>query len=172
MHQLGQRGQRLEHRGVRVEESVIPVRGELMFTAPKTKKRARVLTLDSGTLAVLRAHRKQQAERKLALGPAWEETGQVFTREDGSLLHPDVLSKRFDAQIRQSALPRVTFHGLRHTWATMAMEKGIHTKVVSDRPGHANISVTLDICSKVRPAMDAQAAEVVAADLFRSDIGR
>ena len=81
------------------------------------------------------------------------------------------LSKRFDVWVRRSGLPRITFHGLRHTWATMAMEKGIHTKVVSDRLGHANISVTLDIYSKVRPAMDAQAAELVAAELFAGAIG-
>jgi integrase len=99
-------------------------------------------------------------------GSAWVETGRVFTREDGSHLHPDVLSKRFDTWVRRAGLPRITFHGLRHTWATMAMEKGIHTKVVSERLGHANISVTLDIYSKVRPAMDAHAAETVAADLF------
>ena len=151
---------------LRVDESVIPVRGELVFTPPKTKKGVRVLTLDSGTLAVLKAHRRRQAERQLALGPAWVETGRVFTLEDGSVLHPDKLSKRFDVWVRRSGLPRITFHGLRHTWATMAMEKGIHTKVVSDRLGHANISVTLDIYSKVRPAMDAEAAELVASDLF------
>lgn len=129
-----------------------------------------MLTLDSGTLTILKAHRRRQAERQLALGSAWEDTGRVFTREDGSLLHPDVLSKRFDVRIGRSGLPRITFHGLRHTWATMAMEKGIHTKVVSDRLGHANISVTLDIYSKVRPAMDARAAEVVAAELFRGGV--
>ena len=154
---------------LRVAESVIPVGRELVFTPPKTKKGVRVVTLDSGTLAVMKAHRKRQAERQLAAGSAWEDTGRVFTREDGSLIHPDLLSKRFDRWVARSGLPRITFHGLRHTWATLAMEKGIHTKVVSDRLGHANISVTLDIYSKVRPAMDAHAAEVVAADIFGSD---
>jgi len=134
---------------------VIPVGGELVFSTPKTKKGVRQVSLDLGTIAVLRAHRKRQAERQLAAGSAWLETGRVFTREDGSHLHPDVLSKRFDAWVRRAGLTRITFHGLRHTWATMAMEEGIHTEVVSERLGHANISVTLDIYSKVRPAMDA-----------------
>ncbi len=150
-----------------VAESVIPVGRDLIFSPPKTKKGMRMVSLDSGTLAVIRAHRKRQAERQLVAGSAWVDTGRVFTREDGSHLHPDVLSKRFDRWVARSGLSRITFHGLRHTWATMAMEKGIHTKVVSDRLGHANISVTLDIYSKVRPAMDAEAAEAVAADLFR-----
>jgi len=151
---------------LRVEESVIPVGGTLVFSTPKTKKGIRQVSLDAGTIAVLRAHRIRQTERRLAAGPAWVETGRVFTREDGSHIHPDVLSKRFDRWVRRSGLPRITFHGLRHTWATMALEKGIHTKVVSERLGHANISVTLDVYSKVRPALDAAAAELVAAELF------
>ena len=76
---------------------MIPVGGELVFSTPKTKKGVRQVSLDLGTIAVLRAHRKRQAERQLAAGLAWLETGRVFTREDGSHLHPDVLSKRFDA---------------------------------------------------------------------------
>ena len=151
---------------LRVEQSVIPVGGELVFSPPKTKKGVRQVSLDAGTVAVLKGHRVRQAERRLAAGSLWIDTGRVFTREDGSHLHPDVLSKRFDRWVARAGLSRITFHGLRHTWATMAMEKGIHAKVVSERLGHANISVTLDIYSKVRPAMDLQAAETVAADLF------
>ena len=151
---------------LRVEQSVIAVRGELVFSAPKTKKGSRQISLDPATIAVLRAHRARQSERRLAQGPAWVETGRVFTREDGSLVHPDVLSKRFDAWLRRIGLPHISFHGLRHTWATMALEKGIHTKVVSERLGHANIAVTLDIYSKVRPALDLEAAERVARELF------
>ena len=156
----------LERALLRVEESVIAVYGELVFSPPKTKKGTRQVALDLGTVAVMRAHRARQSERRLALGPAWVETGRVFTREDGTHLHPDVLSKRFEAWIRRAGLPRISFHGLRHTWATMALEKGIHTKVVSERLGHANIAVTLDIYSKVRPALDIEAAERVAAGLF------
>lgn len=151
---------------LRVEESVTPVRGRLVFSAPKTKKGVRQMSLDRSTVAVLRAHRRRQTQRRLALGPVWVETGRVFTRDDGDLLHPDVLSKRFRAWTTRLDLPEIPFHGLRHTWATLALEKGIHTKVVSERLGHANSSVTLDIYSKVRPALDLEAAERVAQELF------
>ena len=156
----------LDKATLHVEESVIPVRGELVFSPSKTKKGVRQVALDSGTVAVMRAHRVRQTERRLALGPMWVETGRVFTREDGSHLHPDVLSKRFDVWVGRIGLPRITFHGLRHTWATMALEMGVHAKVVSERLGHANIAVTLDVYSKVRPAMDVAAAELVASGLF------
>jgi integrase len=52
---------------------------------------------------------------------------------------------------------------LRHTWATLALEAGVHPKVVSERLGHANISVTLDTYSHVSPAMQSDAADRVAA---------
>ncbi len=151
---------------LRVVESVTPVAGKLVYTAPKTRKGSRTVGLDEHTVAVLRAHRVRQAELQLAAGPAWEVTGRVFTRADGSPLHPETLSNRFVARQRQLGLPRLTSHGLRHTWATLALEKGIHTKVVSERLGHATSAVTLDIYSKVRPRLDAEAAAAVAADLF------
>ncbi|MCH8983428.1 MAG: tyrosine-type recombinase/integrase [Acidobacteria bacterium] len=55
------------------------------------------------------------------------------------------------------------FHDLRHTWASIAVQAGIHPKIVSERLGHSNIGITLDTYSHVVPAMDRQAAEEVAA---------
>jgi integrase len=63
-------------------------------------------------------------------------------------------------------LPRITIHGLRHAWATLALEKGIHPKIVSERLGHSTIAITLDAYSRVLPKMDADAASAVAGNLF------
>jgi integrase len=151
---------------LRVEQSVSAVDGVLVFNPPKTKKGIRTVALDTGTVAVMRTHRVAQAERRLAFGSSWVDTGRVFTREDGTLLHPDVLSNRFDARVATLDLPRITIHGLRHTWATLALEKGIHPKIVSERLGHSTIAITLDTYSRVLPKMDAEAASAVAGDLF------
>ena len=156
----------LDNARLRVEQSVSTVYGVLVFNPPKTKKGIRTVALDAGTVAVMRSHRVAQAERRLALGSSWIDTGRVFTREDGTLLHPDVLSNRFDARVATLDLPRITIHGLRHTWATLALEKGIHPKIVSERLGHSTIAITLDIYSRVLPKMDAEAASAVAGDLF------
>ena len=56
---------------------------------------------------------------------------------------------------------------MRHGWATLALEKGIHPKVVQERLGHANISITLDMYSHVVAGLHEDAAEQVAA-LFRA----
>ena len=57
-------------------------------------------------------------------------------------------------------------HNLRHTWATLALNAGVHPKVVSDRLGHATIAVTIDTYSHVAPSLDAAAADTVAANIF------
>ncbi len=63
-------------------------------------------------------------------------------------------------------LPLIRLHDLRHGWATMALAAGVHPKVVQERLGHASISITLDTCSHVSPALHGEAAETVAALVF------
>ncbi len=50
----------------------------------------------------------------------------------------------------------IRLHDLRHTWATLALQAGMHPKVVSERLGHATTSITLDIYSHVQPELDAR----------------
>jgi len=83
----------------------------------------------------------------------------VFTREDGSLVQPDHVSDSFDRIVRQSGLPRLTVHGLRHTHATILLAKGVPVKVVSERLGQATSQITLNIYTHVMPGMQAQAVE-------------
>jgi integrase len=64
-------------------------------------------------------------------------------------------------------MPYLSVHGLRHSWATLALQAGIHPKIVQERLGHSTIAITWDIYSHVNPAMDADAANAVAA-LIRS----
>jgi len=59
-------------------------------------------------------------------------------------------------------MPYLSMHGLRHTWATLALQAGVHPKVVQERLGHSTIAITLDIYSHVNPAMDSEAANKVA----------
>ena len=82
----------------------------------------------------------------------------MFCREDGSPLHPDDVSKRFGAAVAGIDVPRITLHGLRHTWASLALQAGVSPKVVSERLGHASVSFTLDIYSHVMPGMQEDAA--------------
>lgn len=137
--------------------------GEPIWSLPKTNRGRRQIGLDPGTVRVLRAHRAAQAETRLAVGAGYRSLDLVFAAPDGGPVHPDRFSRSFIEQGTRLGLSRLNVHGLRHTWATLALQAGVHPKVVQERLGHSTISITLDTYSHVMPSMDTDAADRVAA---------
>ena len=75
---------------------------------------------------------------------------------------PDMLTKNFCGLVREHGLPQLTFHGLRHAFATLGLKAGISPKVVSEALGHSNIGITLDTYSHVLPNMQTELSKAVA----------
>lgn len=90
-----------------------------------------------------------------ALGLRWNDV-------DGNWLRPESVSATFARRVSSYGLPHLTLHGLRHTWATVALEQGIHPRVVQERLGHSTIAITLGIYSHVSPTLHDEAAQTVA----------
>ena len=90
----------------------------------------------------------------------------MFTREDGQPFHPELFSELFVRYATRLDLLSIRLHDLRNTHATLALQAGVHPKVVSDRLGHATVSITLDTYSHAVPALEEEAAEKVAALVF------
>ncbi len=105
----------------------------------------------------------QQSAERAAWGDAWEATGLVFTRENGALIHPDLLTKWFGRHVARAGLSPIRLHDLRHTHASLALQAGIPAKVVSERLGHATVAFTLDVYSHVLPGLQEDAADRIAA---------
>ncbi len=135
---------------------------DVRLLQPKTAKGRRSVALDPATVAALHAHRKRQLEDRLRWGEAWIDTGLVFTREDGSVVHPHRLSAAFGELSQEAGLPKIRLHDLRHSYATAALAAGIPAKVVSERLGHASVMITLDTYSHILPSMQEDAANAVA----------
>jgi integrase len=157
----------LEPGRLAVRQTLVSVAYETKFSTPKTKRGRRSVSLDATTVMALRSHRKRQLQDRMAWGPAYQDSGLVVTREDGSLVHPDRFTQMFDKHVKNSGLPRIRLHDLRHTHATLALAAGVHHKVVSDRLGHATVAFTLDVYSHAVPALQEEAAERVAALVFK-----
>lgn len=153
----------LDKARISIRQTLLAVRHIPQFGQPKTKKGKRNISLDAFTVKALRSHSRAQAAERLAAGSAYEDLGLVFATEVGGVVHPDRITRRFGRLVQKSGLPRVTLHGLRHSYATIALEAGIHPKVVSERLGHSTVSLTLDIYSHTIPALQEEAAETVAA---------
>jgi integrase len=145
-----------------VRQTVVMVDNQPQVSEPKTARGRRRIALDPDTIAALRAHHTTQAAERLAAGPAWQGRDLVFTGQDGAPLHPEYVRRRFDRHLHHAGLPRIRFHDLRHTHATLALQAGVHPKVVSERLGHTTVAMTLDIYSHAIPAMQQDAAVTVA----------
>ena len=76
------------------------------------------------------------------------------------------MTRYFRRAVKLSLLPTIRLHDLRHTHATLALQAGIHPKVVSERLGHATVSITLDTYSHAIPAMQEEAAALIAGLVF------
>lgn len=146
-----------------VRHTITTLGQQVVFGEPKTRRSRRSVALDAGSVAVLRRWRAQQAQERLVAGAAWQDTGLVFTREDGRHLHPDTFCVWFGKHLQRAGLRRIRFHDLRHTHASLALQAGVSAKVVSDRLGHSSVAFTLDVYSHVVPALQEAAAESVAA---------
>ncbi len=136
----------------------------------KSDDSERTVVLDTRTVTVLIGHRRRQAEERLAAGPAWSTQPQdhdlVFTRPDGIAIPPKRASQMFARQVDAAGLPRIGVHGLRHTWATLAVCAPVPIKVVSERIGHADPAVTMQVYAHALEGDDATAAETTATAIF------
>jgi integrase len=136
-----------------------------VFGTPKTD-RERTVPLPARTVAALRAHRKRQLADRLVVGPDYTDHDLVFAEPDGQPIHPERFAKRFRVRVAQAGVPVIRFHDLRHTWATLALQAGVHPKVVQEVLGHSSIAITLGIYSHAIPSLQEQAADTVAALVF------
>jgi integrase len=144
-----------------VRNSLHEVSGRLWLDEPKTPKAKRPVDLPKIAVVALRKHRG----RMLAEG---HPHGLVFCDTQGGPIRKSNLVRRSFLPLLESAgLPRIRFHDLRHTAATLLLLHGVHPKVVQERLGHSQISITLDTYSHVLPSMGREAADKLDA-IFRT----
>lgn len=141
-----------------VRQSLEQTGDGLRFKQPKTAKGRRTVALPSLTVDELKVHKVEQAKARLMMGPAFQDHGLVFANPDGTPYPPDSLTSTFRSLLSVTELKGVRFHDLRHTHATQLLRQGIHPKIVSERLGHATVSITLDLYSHVMPGMQEDAA--------------
>lgn len=69
------------------------------------------------------------------------------------------VTKRFQRLLAAADLPKMRFHDLRHTSASLLLALGVHPRVVMERLGHSQIALTMNTYSHVMPALDRDAAD-------------
>jgi integrase len=149
----------LETGRISIKRTLVNVNSKMVLQdAPKTKNARRVVDISESVVEVLKQHKKRQAEEMLMMGI---RSDMVFTSLTGQFVKPSNLAKSFQRLTVKTGNPRIRFHDLRHTHATLMLKAGVHPKVVSERLGHSSISITLDTYSHVIPSMQKDAANLM-----------
>jgi integrase len=147
---------------IQINRSLQRVAGKLSLKDPKTLRSRRMIHMSARVAGALTAHKeRQEAERKAAAGHWQGEPDLVFRTALGRPLDGTVVTHRFQQVAKAAGLPRMPFHDLRHSCASLLLKAGVPAKVVADQLGHSSIIVTLNTYSHVMPAGRAEAAEAM-----------
>lgn len=144
----------LERGEAAIRQTVVSHNYVIAVSEPKTARGRRVVALDDHTVAALGIHKKEK------LPQSDEEL--VFCYRTKTPLNPIDISKRFVRLGKDAGLKRIRLHDLRHTHATLALQAGIHPKIVCERLGHSTIAFTLDVYSHAIPHLQKEAAAEIA----------
>jgi integrase len=137
-----------EQQSLLIHQQYQPLRtpeGIGVFTSPKSRSGNRTIPLGDELIEELKRHRDQQVMVKALAGTRWKENGLVFPSCVGTPTHFSNLSKDFRKIKRMSGLKPFRFHDLRHTAATLMLNKGVAATTVAGILGHSNATITLSI---------------------------
>ena len=153
---------RLEWSDVDLASRKLHVRGNV-----KSEDSDRILTIDPATAEVLLNWQGRQLLESAAWDTGWQDSGRVFTREDGAPLRAGQISEHFELLVGKAGLPPVRFHDLRHGAASMLVAAGQPIKVVSGILGHATSAFTADVYVTVAEELNEAAAAAISAFIPR-----
>jgi integrase len=151
---------------IKIERSIEQTKAGLRFKAPKTKNGRRVVSLPPIAVDALRAHRRCRLELRMALGQGKPEPDAlVFSAYDDSPIPPNDLSRDWRRFVLARKLPRISFHGLRHSHVSALIAGGVDVLTVSRRIGHASPVVTMKVYAHLFSETDKTAAKAIEAAL-------
>jgi len=116
----------------------------LVLKKLKSDAKSRTIYLDKVSLALLKEWRIDQASSRLE-AISWDSRGFVFTNSLGNPMEPRRASKEWAKLLRDVGLPHFKLHTTRHTFATLGLQNGFETKLVTHYLGHSNSGTTVDL---------------------------
>ncbi len=127
-----------------------PVNGRktiLRIGYPKTPHSVRTIPLLPEIASALAEHKVKQVEYYREHGIV--NNGYVFTNSNGGWIDPHNFQHEFKALLKRHGIREVNVHGIRHTFATRALESGMSIKTLSQILGHSSTAFTMDVYGHV-----------------------
>ena len=140
----------LEQCTLRVQRQVSRINGEVVEAPLKTKNSYRTISLGTDAVGILKEQRKKCGSSEY-----------VFPSPTGGPISPDSVIQMLHRVLKRAGLPKVRFHDLRHTFATVALQNGVDIKTVSGMLGHYSAGFTLDTYAHVTTQAQREAAKTM-----------
>ena len=134
---------------IKVRRQVARVDGQIKEAPLKTKNSYRTVTISQQTIEVLKEQKKKTNDT------------YVFPSPNGGPISPDSVNNMLKRVLERAGIPKVRFHDLRHTFATIALQNGVDIKTVSGMLGHFSAGFTLDTYAHVTTSAQKEAAETM-----------
>ena len=130
------------HRVVRIKEARTSAGAAIIQKATKTKSSTRTLYLSDDLYELLMREQRRQQQFSIRTGRDWDGDGMVLVARHGEPYPPNAVSLAFSRFIQRNHLPKITLHGLRHTFATVASAQGAPLFDIGKALGHSTPSTT------------------------------
>ena len=140
----------LEQCTLRVQRQVSRINGEVVEAPLKTKNSYRTISLGEDAVGILKKQKKKCGDSEY-----------VFPSPTGGPISPDSVIQMLHRVLKRAGLPKVRFHDLRHTFATVALQNGVDIKTVSGMLGHYSAGFTLDTYAHVTTQAQREAAKTM-----------
>ena len=134
---------------IRVHRQIARINGEIVEAPLKTKNSYRVVSISPQAVEVLREQKCKTKDE------------YIFPSPNGGPISPDSVNNMLKRVLERAGIPKVRFHDLRHTFATLALQNGVDIKTVSGMLGHFSAGFTLDTYAHVTTAAQKEAAEIM-----------
>lgn len=135
---------------IHVRRQVARINGEIVEAPLKTKNSYRTVSIGADAVGILMQQKEQTCSE------------YVFPSPTGGPISPDSVLHMLHRVLKRAGLPKVRFHDLRHTFATLALQNGVDVKTVSGMLGHFSAGFTLDTYAHVTTQAQRQAANTIA----------
>lgn len=131
----------------------------IVVTPPKTRKSNRTIAISPFVMDLLAEYMHEQKVLRMKLANKWKKTPWVFTGSYGDILNPNMPSKWLNQFLKENELPKLRFHGLRHSCASLLIAMGQDIAAVSKRLGHSDVNTTLRVYVHSSDERDRKSAE-------------
>jgi integrase len=157
----------MDSRRIRIDRALLYSKENGTYESTTKTGETRFLTIPAETALLLRKYRVWQIEQRLAAGDRWQDTGYLFTRDDGTPCEPDTITAWLGDFSRRHNLKHINPHAFRHTVASVLIANGTDVVTVSKQLGHASVTTTENFYSHIIEENKSKAAECIADVLLR-----